>query len=306
MGDWLAMKIGVVTFSYATFDHFDEMLARDGVYAVNLGDNAQTIAARRLLQRLGVASSDIVDIDRDTLPAYGGTPVTLLMNAVFRPQCFPIPEQITPIFLGFCARPETLAANSFYLKRHQPIGCRDTATAEALRALGIDAFVSGCVTLTLPRRGETAAPSKTYVIHGWGSGAFPGEVLSRMPEPLLRGAEFVFHRLPVFEFPLSPASQRAAERYEAHLLDELCAGARLVVTPLHHAAAPCLAMGVPTIICRNDDDPRFSFLKQLTPVYGPEAFGAINWFPPPLDVSAVARAYEQRLAQALAQPAGKP
>src|SRR5690606_35429742 len=36
-----------------------------------------------------------------------------------------------------------------YLKKHEPIGCRDQFTADTLKAKGIDAYFSGCLTLTL-------------------------------------------------------------------------------------------------------------------------------------------------------------
>lgn len=297
------MKVGVLTFSYATFDHFEESLARTGAYSINLGDNAQTIAARQLLLRLGACADDIIEVDRDTLSSYSGPPVQLLMNAVFRPQSFPISDHVTPIFLGFCARPETLALSADYLKRHEPIGCRDDATADALKTLGVDAFTSGCVTLTLSPRRDAKRPPRAYFVHGAGAGAFPGQALAHAPQNILNDAEFLFHRLPVFQFPLPVSQQRAAERYEAILLDEIRDNATLVVTPLHHIAAPSIAMGVPTIICRKETDARFSFLQKITPIFVPGAFDAIDWAPSALDVSTVRRAYEERLRTALSQHA---
>ena len=77
------MKVGVLGFGYAGFDSFKEQLDRTGHYTVNLGDNAQTIAARALLLKLGVRAEDIITVDRDTLPSYDGEPVALIMNGVF-------------------------------------------------------------------------------------------------------------------------------------------------------------------------------------------------------------------------------
>jgi hypothetical protein len=289
------LQLGVVTFSYTTFDHFGQALERDGHYTINLGDNSQTIAARNLLARLGARPNEVVEIDRDTLTTYAGPQVALLMNAVFRPQCFPIPDCITPIFLGFCARPETIFANAEYFKQHQPIGCRDVATALALRGIGIEAFVSGCVTLTFERRRAAPSAAKTFTVYGAGAGELPEGLLSRMPPEISSRVEVVFNRLPTFTHPLDLSQRQHAECYEAYVLSQLRMYAGLVITPLHHIAAPSLAMGIPTLICRRDDDSRFGFLKQLTRVYTPGEFDDIDWFPSPTDVSQAALDYEKRL-----------
>jgi len=293
------VRLGVITFSYAGFTHFERMLADEGHYTVNLGDNAQTIAARRLLARLGVASGDIVDIDRDAISAYSGPPAAVLMNAVFRAKSFPIPASIKPIFLGFMADAKTLQANADYLRMHQPIGCRDAATAQVLLSLGVEAFVSGCVTLTLEPRAGAPADGRTFIVYGDNAGELPAGLLEHAPRDVLRSVQSIYHRVPVFEYPLSLQLQRAMETYESLLMAKLSAEASLVITPLHHVAAPCLAMGIPTLICRRDDDARFSFLKTLTPVYVPADFTRIDWEPAPPDLTSM-RDYERRLSQALA------
>lgn len=289
------MKFGILTFSYANFAHFGQALARAGHYTVNLGDNAQSIATRALYRRLGIADADIVDIDRDTLPTYAGEEVAVLMNAVFRPDGFPIPDTVHPIFVGFTARPEAMAANADYLRKWQPIGCRDRVTAELLSRLGVEAFVSGCVTLTLDQRQREPPAQQMFVVHGAGSGDLPRGLLRHAPPDLLDTAQFVAHRLPVFEHPLSPNLQRAAEGFEASVMRRLAAQATLVVTPLHHVAAPAMAMGIPTIIARIDRDSRFSFLEEITPIYTTDTLDRIDWSPAPLDLRAVADAFAARV-----------
>ncbi|MHB9292886.1 hypothetical protein Holit_01999 [Hollandina sp. SP2] len=39
-----------------------------------------------------------------------------------------------------------------YLKKHEPIGCRDYGTVKLLGKYGINAYFSGCLTLTLGRK----------------------------------------------------------------------------------------------------------------------------------------------------------
>ncbi len=290
------MKLGAISFSYAAFHTFKDSIARSGHSTINLGDLAQTIAAHRLFTRLGYSDSAITRIDRDTLADYKGEHVALLMNAVFRPECFPIPEAIAPIFMGFTARPETIASQIDYLKLHQPIGCRDSATAERLRSFGVEAFASGCVTLTLPPRRAHGPKLHPFIVYGIGPGELPKGLLSRMPASILDAAEFVFHRLAVFEIPLPAKTQYQLERYEEHLMHRLSYEASLVVTPLHHVAAPCMAMGIPVILCRREpDEPfhldRFSFLRDIVRLHTPETFDQIDWSPQPISVTQHAEAF---------------
>jgi hypothetical protein len=64
---------------------------------------------------------------------------------------FPFRRELRPVFLSFHLNDDRLldAAGIEYLRAHAPIGCRDVATTRQLRALGIPAFFSGCVTTTL-------------------------------------------------------------------------------------------------------------------------------------------------------------
>jgi len=294
-------KYGVITFSYGGFDHFDRDITRHGHFTANLGDNAQSIAARAIFRRLGQCEN-VVSVDRDTLPNYDGPPVRLLMNAVFRAACFPLSPAITPIYLGFNAKADALPLIAPHLKAYEPIGCRDPETAETLNGLGVDAYVSGCVTLTLTRRQATPVNGVTYFVYGAGKGRLPMTIFSHTPPLILANAAIILNRLPSFDHPLNPEQQLSLERYEEHILHTLRDKARLVVTPLHHIAAPCMAMGIPTIICRKNVDSRFGLISRLAPIYTPDQFGSIDWEPAPIDVEIVADAYLKRLKAVIASP----
>lgn len=64
---------------------------------------------------------------------------------------FPFAHSIDPVFLSFhINNPEMLdGEGARYLREHAPIGCRDWATVYLLRSHGIEAFFSGCVTMTV-------------------------------------------------------------------------------------------------------------------------------------------------------------
>lgn len=291
-------KYGVLSFGYQNFFAFEQQLQRSGSYDINLGDNAQSIAARSLLRELGVGDEQIVAVNRDALPRYSGPPCTLIMNAVFFQQSFPLPASIRPVFLGFQAGEQVIKDNIALFKLHEPIGCRDTATTERMRNNGVDAFTTGCITMSLPGRELEPADGRLLIVYG---SDFPSSVLQYIPKDLSEGCEFIYHRLPVDEFPVSARTCQAAESYERVLLERYRATAKLVLTPLHHVAAPCIAMGIPVIVCRSESDERFSFLKDFTPIYTPETFAAIDWKPEPIDVSAV----KSRIREVLCAAIGK-
>jgi hypothetical protein len=279
------MKYGVLTFSYSAAARTDADIARLCRTGVNLGDNVQTLAMRAAYARLGIDAGDIVEVDRDTLPAYDGPPVILPMNACFYDRCFPLPPQVHPVFVGFQARAPVVARHAEMLRRHAPIGCRDHATAAACRDNGIEAQVTGCLSTTFDRRTVTPDRPQVMIVAGAGAGALPAEVLHRMPQSLLAGAEFVYQRLPVARVPLSRAAMAEAEAQAAALLDHYRDRATLVVTPLHHAAAPCMAMGIPVVLCRRSDDARFSVLSRILPLHLPPFDAPIDWAPVAPDLS---------------------
>ena len=285
------MQFGVLDFSYATFDHFDEAMRVAGSYSVNLGDYAQTIAARQAYAQLGVPADRIIPIDRDTLNHYRGGAAVLLMNGNFHEHSLPASDAIRPLFAGFSAFDATFARHHAWLKRFEPIGCRDPHTARLAQSYGIEATTTGCVTLTLPRREQDPSYPKLFVVYGSYAGTLPASVIKHIPDALADVAEFVFHRAPAYEHPLPAASRRGFESYEAQLLRRLRDEATLVLTPLHHVAAPCIAMGIPVVICRKDHDPRFSLLSELTPIYTPDAVHRIDWAPKPIDVTEPRRRY---------------
>ncbi len=293
------MKIGVPVFGYQHFTNFERQVSEQGYFSANLGDNMQSIAIRLLLRRLGVPSEDIVSINRDTLASYEGPTAALVMNGAFSDWSFPTPPSIRPVFVGLCVSEQTVTRFHDYFSRYQPIGCRDVHTKEIFDRHDISAFVSGCLTLTIPRRAQTASADKVLVVYGSGAGAFPSTVLEGMPAHLLEQTEFVYQRIPLPRFPLAEAQCLEVEAYARALLDRYAATAKLVVTPLHHAATPCMALGIPVVICREHMDSRFSYLSQFIPVNTPETFGSIDWNPTAVDIEPIRHRLEALVAMGI-------
>ena len=278
-------KFGVLHYSYAGLQ--DQVVAKVGHASVNLGDYMQTLAVRGLYRRMGIADDDVVAIDRDTIQSYQGEPVILVMNACFFRHSFPISDKIVPVFIGFQTQEKIIVEFTNYFRQYAPIGCRDTATCALFEKHGIAAFVTGCLTLTFESRPDLRSRNKIVVAYGSGAGAFPVEALASMPAELGKNAEFVFQRQIVQEWPFSAETMRKNERFTSHLLNYYREEAALVVTPLHHAAAPCMASGIPVVLCRKKADPRFGYLSSLITVHIAPNFSAIDWLAKPVDISEV-------------------
>ena len=95
-------------------------------------------------------------IDRDALKSYDGGRCKLIMNGWFTRGVdeFPPSDKIVPLITSFHITPSAIEGmltsdGIAYLKRHEPIGCRDHATKRLLISKGVDAYFSSCLTLTL-------------------------------------------------------------------------------------------------------------------------------------------------------------
>ena len=144
---------------------------------------------------------------------------------------FPFHPAIEPLFVSFhIDDPALLTPEAIdYLKAKAPIGCRDWFTTGLLRAHGIDAFFSGCLTSTL------------------------GQYYPRPEGPRLMRyyADYVrrWQRLPHALWPVAHNDDRlltASPGQGLRIADRLLrryARARRVDTRLLHAHLPCRAIG---------------------------------------------------------------
>ena len=298
-------KIGILEFRYGHSENFAKRLRRKGSYTINLGDWIQSLAVQRLVESLGDAAGEIIKIDRDSLPAYQGPPVRLIMNACFLEHCFPIPPQVEPVFIGFQTSSRDLIRQYLdYFKAHQPIGCRDTSTRNMFHEQGVEAYITGCLTMTLPLREERPAVPKTFFIGGEGPGKMPPGLKRQTPSPVAGAAVYQHQREPVTSFPLDDQDALRATDLAAELLATYRREASLVVTPLLHAAGPSLAMGIPVILARKDERDRFTAINRLLPVYAPGDFDAINWNPACPNIVELKQCLTSLVARALAGERG--
>jgi len=189
--------------------------------------------------------------------------------------------------------PEMLVDRKFidYFRRHQPIGCRSLSTLEAFRAIGVRAYFSGCLTLTLrgtrqPRTDRVLAvdveqdlyaasvPSHVRKVAIHLSHEFPppdANLLSRANWRALYLAQRGIYKYGYGRRLLANAcTSLNAARHRSRLsrarkLLALYSEARLVITSRLHCALPCLALGTPVLLLRRgvESDPRFAGLRDL-------------------------------------------
>lgn len=127
-----------------------KLLAISTEKQVNIGDYIQALAAAQFLP----AKDGF--IQREKLKDYDGARCRMIMNGWYmhHPEQWPPSEKIDPLFVAFhinvSAKDAMLSEESIsYLKKHEPIGCRDFYTRDMLREKGVDAYFSACLTLTL-------------------------------------------------------------------------------------------------------------------------------------------------------------
>lgn len=253
----------------------------------NLGDDLQSMAVTRLLPGSPALldrdhlARDVEQLDEPTLLIgtgwwmYGREVVRRAWNLKKRRELafpFPPPEKLRVFFIGvhfLKFMGPFLKRHRRYLKTQEPIGCRDKATLKLLQGLGVEAFYSGCVSLTLP---AASAPRSRQIVladiqqPAKGSKADP--ISKLIPADVRAEAREVTHQLDPGE--VSRLTPRGRSERVAELLD-LYSQARLVITSRVHAALPCLALGTPVIFVHpNPADPRLEAVARFLPVYGPD------------------------------------
>lgn len=243
---------------------------QEGKEKYNVGDYVQSLAARQFLPKVDSY------LNREKLSEYSGDPIKLIMNGWFthnHSNWVPSAD-IDPLFVSFhvnsTAAPFMLDTKGVnYLKKHGPIGCRDNYTVQILQKKGVDAYFSGCLTLTLdnykvsddqrnekiyivdpfynyPTRDKVFLSPKHFIKSILNGKIFQlGKIrkqLEKVIDPeVLQNAEYVTQIRPTGKEGDEEKFQYAEECLKKY------AKAKLVITSRIHCALPCLAMGTPVI-----------------------------------------------------------
>lgn len=249
----------------------------DGTAIYNIGDNIQTFAIDNVYKQMGIDKKNIIDINFAELKNYDGEYVVLPMQGYAshykRFNQLPVSDKIIPLFVGFEMSDPTCDDIIPCLKKYEPIGCRDEATMKLLREKGVEAYISGCLTITLPRREKEPKVKKTFIVD------IPEEVEALIPKNLKENCEYISHEDVVGHSPLTKEDITNIDIHARNVLNKYRDEASIVITSRLHAAAPCVAMGIPVILVINNIDSRFSWLDKLIPIYDSDNYKNIDWNP---------------------------
>lgn len=251
-------KYGVIVYEGGKFESQN---------LLNLGDYVQSTAAKQFLPQVDKY------VTREGMHLYNDENIKMIMNAWYmaNPENFPPSNKIEPLYVSVhlnssivdkIFRPDVIA----HFKKFQPIGCRDNHTRDLLQAKGIDAYYSGCMTLTLghtyKRENVTNEVIFVDIMHDslsmkqlikqplrLGKRVLNGRikelsvkrnVLQKyFDESVLENAVYIDQMVP---YITPDVGFKMADSYLKRL-----ASARFVVTSRIHTALPCLAMGTPVI-----------------------------------------------------------
>ena len=134
---------------------------------INIGDYIQALASSQYYPRV----DGFLDRDED-LKDYNGEDAMMIMNGWYmhNAENWPPSVNIKPLFvafhLNFLVKEKLTNRQSIeYLKSHEPIGCRDLDTMNILKNCGVNAYFSGCMTLTLGKKYYSSKrDNRTYIV----------------------------------------------------------------------------------------------------------------------------------------------
>jgi len=238
----------------------------------NIGDFIQTLAAMQYLPRVDYfVNREHMALSQEEEPSF------LIANAWYLHNVshFPPPPNLHPFYISMHIAHEAILTEEGirHLKQHEPIGCRDRATATLLQSKGIVSYFSKDITLTLSnpfqKRGDAI-----YLV---GFEEYYASLLDIIPQTLRETSTSLSH------FVLPDLSQEGdcpipeevtqAKLKKAQSLIDLYAQAKLVITTKLHCAVTCNALGTPVLlIYENRHEPnysRFETLEDLVPRYFP-------------------------------------
>jgi hypothetical protein len=209
-------------------------LMKFGAYSyvtANFGDEIQSIANIQYLPRIDYF------VDRDEpIKSIALPNVTIIANGWYTwNNNWKVPPNIHPIFVSFHGSKhfpynKTIA----YMKSMEPIGCRDWYTVAQFKAVGVDAYFTGCITTTMQNLHDGPRNNLIYLSDVSDMSQVPERInATGIKKSHIFGSKY---RLK-FEWKMLEAST-AIQEYAA---------ARLVITTRIHAALPSLGMSTPVI-----------------------------------------------------------
>ena len=242
----------------------------------NIGDDVQSYVATKYLPRI-----DYI-IDRDSVTSFvpdEKEPVVTFMNAWWMnkkfnwpPSPYIYPKMVSMHFTHYDTiyhinqKHITTGYGKEYLKKYEPIGCRDSYTKNLLQENGIDAYFSGCMTLTLDKFQGIEKEEYILLVD------VKDEICEKIKEITNKKIKIITNNLKLEEHSAFNWEQRK-EKVEDYL--KKIQKASLVITPRLHCALPALALETPVLFIdySSNNDRTGDFLRLLNVVKEEELLG---------------------------------
>ena len=256
----------------------DQIIQREVNY-INIGDDFQNYAILCLFAEMGINSGDIIMLNASELRSYTGEYVILPINYYVEDHSsydiFPLSPNIIPVFLGLHYRGGASISPEIcdYFKQYQPIGCRDEYTLHLLRNNGIQAYLFGCITLTIPQALTRNSAKKIICVDT------PESIYTYIPKELtdMHELEITSHIIYGDDFPAEKRNEILNEYIRKYTNE-----AFLIVTSRLHCISPCIALGVPVIAAMENRSYRMSWIDKLIPLYTKSSYKEISWKAKPI------------------------
>lgn len=223
----------------------------------NIGDDIQSYAAACLLPEVNYY------IEREHMDVFRpkeAEPVNTIMNGwlMNNKLGWPVSPCINPLYISmhFWEHDALHVDDDFLkdqggddLKAHAPVGARDLNTQRMLERNGIPSYFSGCMTLTLPQKFLKETSARYICLTDISEDAISW-VRKQYPDMTIH----IVEHEPVKQPPLLDQEADWPERFaQVEKLLELYQNATAVVTTRLHCVLPCLALGTPVLLLKDDD-----------------------------------------------------
>lgn len=113
------------------------------------------------------------------------------------------------------------------------------------------------------------------------------ELIGAIPEVIRKDCTFLSHATPFEVYPITHSEDERLVDLANHFLNMYANEARLIITSRIHAAAPCIALGIPVILATNNADFRYAWIDKFIPIYQEEEYAHIDWYPKTPNIEAV-------------------
>lgn len=227
-------------------------------YTTNLGNEIQSIAARRFLPKIDYY------IEHEKLNLFNThEKVKMIMNGWYLDclKSWPPSDSIDPLLISmhfttsFNNTKKVISSKESkdFFSSYGPVGCRDYATLNLLNELDIDAYYSGCLTLTL--ESDKPKTDNEYIVVNSNKSVEIIEFLkSKTDLPIYDINQLTIHSFDKKYLERLPTFNRLTSFYDfnekffiAENILNIYKNAHCVLTDRVHCAFPCLALKTPIL-----------------------------------------------------------